>query len=54
MEYDFSACTSKKVHNIVLTNIDILIIPTELFAQCFNNEMKSTETMCGRYTVIER
>ena len=31
-------CTSKKLHNILLTNIDILIIPTKLFAQCFNNE----------------
>jgi len=38
MEFDFSACTSKKLHNIMHTNIDILITPTELFAQCFNNE----------------
>jgi len=37
MEFDLSACTSKKLH-ILLTNIDFLIMPTELFAQCFNNE----------------
>jgi len=54
MEFDFSFCTSKKIHNIVLTNIGISVIPTELFTHCFNNEMTSTETMYGRYTFIER
>jgi hypothetical protein len=38
----------------MLTNIDILITTTEMFAQCCDNEMKGTETLCGRCTVIER
>jgi hypothetical protein len=47
MEFDFSAFTSKKLHNIVITNIDILIISTELFAHCFNNEWKAQRQCVG-------
>jgi hypothetical protein len=52
MKFDFSACTPKKVHSIMLTNIHILIIPTEMSARYLNKDMKRTETLCGRYTFI--
>ena len=47
MEPDFSACTSKKLHNILLTNINILIIPTEVFTQGFINEWNTQRPSVG-------